>query len=342
MSEQSTLATIAAIAGIGGSIAAVAALYYSRSSALDSRRGRVGQDLIDNPAYRAEIASTFSQSPAAAYYRRSLSSSLDWSNRVFGPPGQPYALAWSLWLALIYSWSLFWGLCAAGSRCRMLSVPMLEESATTADAQIAALMLTVGLGVMGLGFYWVGKCIGQWERGRAQRRLRRKQRLWPRRLLLALAFGGPMLALAFGPAGETGTKWAGIVSILAMLGVGGILGAQVSYFVRNPWLAAGIAGAGALAGAATLAGAITLAGTIALAGAMALAGVGALTLAGVIAGALTLAGGIAGAGAVAEAQALAEAGPAPGAVALVAALGIAGAGAGVSTLGFLYSGLHRS
>ncbi len=250
--------------------------YFNRESARAAKQTLMREQLKSDPLYRIEIADTLSHSPAAAFYRQALDRALDGANRVFGPPNQPYALVWSLWLALIYSWVMFWGICGAGGSCRVLSTSMLAAGATAADAQNAALILTLELGPLGIDLYWIGKRIGQWEWRRVLRRSRRRQRLWPRQLPLTLAFGGPLLALVLGAAGAGGTVAAALFGLVALFCVGAILGAQVSRFVRSPWIGAGIAGAIALAGGVLVAIAADV--VLALAGATAVAGAGAVIL----------------------------------------------------------------
>ena len=333
-------------AGIGGGGVTLLGLYYGRGSALGSRRDRIEQDLKINPEYREEILRTLTISQAAAFYQRALGRALDWADRVFGPSNQPYALAWSLWVALIYSWVLFWGICGAGGSCQVLTVPMFDTDATLADTRVAALILTLGLGVLGFALYWIGKRIGRWERSRTVQRQRRGQRLWPRRLPLACVFGFSTLAISFGLLGPSSETISSLISVLALLAAGAIYGVFLSRFTPIHWLSVFLAGAGTLAVAGVLGGSIAFV----LAAARAPIGGGALLflgVAGFLAAPFVVTAALAASRAGTLAMAITIAVPltlilsAHLTIAQAGPLAGAGAIAGAVTLGFLQTGLPR-
>jgi hypothetical protein len=245
MSNWAIVETLLKFSGVAALLCAAWQLVVGRKATRIAKEQELRFQITHNAQVRAELLNTLARSRAAAFYQRALSGALAWADRRFGPEGEPYALAWSLWLALAYSWCLFWGIWAAGGSSEVFGVDMLEASVPEGKRWPVALALTVGLGLLWLAMLWLGRRIGRWERGRVLRRRRKRQAVWKRRLPLALALGGGMMALALDAAGEDGVKAASVFGLLFLLSGGGLIAGLVSTRIRRVWLAV----AGALAGA---------------------------------------------------------------------------------------------
>lgn len=177
-------------------IVAAVSMYYGRHSAVIARRDRMEKDILADASARDRLAATLTRSRAAAFYQRALSGALAWADQHFGPEGEPYALAWSLWLALAYSWCLFWGIWGAGGSSEVFGTK-LGPSLPEQERWIPGRAVTVGLALIWFGAFRAGQLIGYLERLRVLKRLGNGEGLWKRRLPLALGLGGlaltPML-----------------------------------------------------------------------------------------------------------------------------------------------------
>ena len=243
---------IAFVADVATIVSAIALLYgllnhaSRRTKELHLRSERCRQRIMNDPNHRRIISDTLRRSPVTTFYIDRLNGALALIERLYGPPNNPHALSLSIWLALVYCWILFMGICASGGRCEVLTGGMDLSRLWSDDGLESKVFVAVLLAspVAGWAFYICGKHLGHWiRRYNVLRRRRCEMNAGNRRgvaMLVGILVLFPLSIAAFN---LEVLIWTAILAALPVPAlVGGYAGWRVQLRINMPWLATTVAG----------------------------------------------------------------------------------------------------